>query len=370
MSQGGKFVLNPGTYLIDRQYQLPPGTEIIGAGSEEGGTLIRAVGADYSSVCDEDAKNRKGFLLGSNTYIGHLRFEGMEKLRFCNNNLLCGGAPFETPGCASTGIWSEAPKSCSKTGDGRGVHNATIEDIWIEPLTVQNAVYIAPTARGAPVSEDITIKRVVTYGTWADGLNIHGAHKNILVESCDLRNLGDDAYAIWSIGDGADNITFLNNRAEDPVYRPACHARKGHFKSTFCFAVYGGRHSRHLNNQCHGARSVVGYGGPWGNYGGSWAPDGSSFVTGVADLVLDACSYGSPPPFNVSCSIDVLEWWGPPPPVGLTEVHHLTRWLKSPTHGAVFGLFVAASAIVFCVLRIPRHHSTDSSLREPFLLVV
>ena len=32
-SRGGKFVLNASTYLIDRQYQLPRGTELHGAGS-------------------------------------------------------------------------------------------------------------------------------------------------------------------------------------------------------------------------------------------------------------------------------------------------------------------------------------------------
>jgi hypothetical protein len=302
-SRGGKFLLKPGTYFIDGQYQLPPNTEIIGAGSEEGGTLIQAAGGDYKDICNDNAKNRKGFLLGDNSYVGHLRFKGMDKLRFCDNQLLCGGAPFETPGCASSGKWGNPPDNCGQTGIGHGVRNATLDDIVVEAMTVQNAVYIAPTPKGAPISQDITIRRVVTNGTWADGLNIHGAHKNILVDSCDLRNLGDDAYAIWSVGGAADNITFQNSRAENPWYRQGCHSGAGNYKSNYCFAVYGGKTSKFQNIECYGAKSVVAYGNVQHElYGGAWSADGSSIVKGVQGDVEETCYLGVPPPFDVPCS--------------------------------------------------------------------
>merc|ERR1711879_833225 len=97
-------------YYIDRQYQLPPNTQIIGAGSGGGGTVIKAHGSsNYHQICGNNAKNRKGFLLNDNTYIGKLHFVGIDKMRFSDNGLLCGAAPFETPGCAGTGEWNAAP---------------------------------------------------------------------------------------------------------------------------------------------------------------------------------------------------------------------------------------------------------------------
>ena len=67
---GQKIALNASTYLIDRQYQLPPGTEVVGAGSGFGGpgrTVIKGVGPAYSSICGADAKNRRGLLLHDHT---------------------------------------------------------------------------------------------------------------------------------------------------------------------------------------------------------------------------------------------------------------------------------------------------------------
>ena len=71
-SGSGKFRLNATVYLIDRQYQLPAGTELRGAAG--GGTVIRAVGPPFSSNCGANAKNRKGFLLGDNTFIGGFHY--------------------------------------------------------------------------------------------------------------------------------------------------------------------------------------------------------------------------------------------------------------------------------------------------------
>ena len=75
---GRRYVLNASTYLIDRQYQLPPRTEIVGAGSDHhaasasasaGVTVIKGVGPAYSSTCGKNAKNRKGLLLGDHTHL-------------------------------------------------------------------------------------------------------------------------------------------------------------------------------------------------------------------------------------------------------------------------------------------------------------
>merc|ERR1712066_972438 len=156
--------------------------------------------------------------------------------------LLCGGAPFETPGCAGTGKWETPPRVCnSVTGIGRGVENATVEDVTVAKLTVQNVFYMAPTAAGAKVSRKIRVSKIVCDGTWADGINLHGAHEDVLVQDCDIKNTGDDTYAIWSVSPGADNITFINNIAANPWFRRGgSSAPAGWPHSDNCFAVYGG----------------------------------------------------------------------------------------------------------------------------------
>ena len=102
---------------------------------------------------------------------------------------------------------------------------------------------------------------VVCQGTWADGMNIHGAHENVLVRDCNIRNTGDDTYAIWSVGvPGADNITFVNNVGVDPWYRPGgSSAPQGSRNTDNCFAANctvkdkgGGRwYFRHVSDHHH-----------------------------------------------------------------------------------------------------------------------
>ena len=94
---GQKISLNASTvYLIDRQYQLPQGTEIRGAGTAPNNrTVIKAVGKPYAQNCGAFAKNRKGLVLGDNTVIRGLHLVGMETAR-----LDCLTAMIETPGAS------------------------------------------------------------------------------------------------------------------------------------------------------------------------------------------------------------------------------------------------------------------------------
>lgn len=57
---------------------------------------------------------------------------------------------------------------------------------------------------------------LVTSGTWADGVNVHGAHKNIRIEGCNVSHSGDDAYAIWSENGGDNGIQFHNSVVDLP----------------------------------------------------------------------------------------------------------------------------------------------------------
>lgn len=80
---GQKITLKASTiYEIDRQYQLPRGTELTGAGTDPASrTVIRAVGKHYSYNCGPHAANRKGLVLGDDTVVRGLHLVGMETRR-------------------------------------------------------------------------------------------------------------------------------------------------------------------------------------------------------------------------------------------------------------------------------------------------
>jgi hypothetical protein len=101
----------------------------------------------------------------------------------------------------------------------------------------------------------------------ADGVNIHGAHRHILVENCSIPHTGDDrcarnfcpsrlpaiehtfaavlferSFAMWSKGSSETNITFRGNYAASPRYPRSWLAS--------CFAMYGGRRASFVDNTC------------------------------------------------------------------------------------------------------------------------
>lgn len=153
------------TYLIDKQYQLPRGTELRGAGTaEDRRTVIKAVGTPYNACAGTASKaglvqGRKGLLLGDNTYVGGFHFVGMETSR-----IDCLYAPIETPGCMnSEGNFAAPPNETGPVGPagrnlndcggytgngGHGVSNATVEDVTIEARTTQNMFFMAPNPKG------------------------------------------------------------------------------------------------------------------------------------------------------------------------------------------------------------------------------
>ena len=100
--------------------------------------------------------------------------------------------------------------------------------------------FMAPTPAGARVSQDITVRNMRVNGTWADGVNIHGQHTNVLVEDCTVINSGDDGFAMWSVGAGLDNVTFKNNYAKP---HPGCNC---------CFVSFGGLGSTFIGNRGEG----------------------------------------------------------------------------------------------------------------------
>ena len=57
--------------------------------------------------------------------------------------------------------------------------NATVEDVSVAPFTYQVAFFSSPTRLGVPVTSGLTLRNYRSGGTYADGINIHGAHRNV-----------------------------------------------------------------------------------------------------------------------------------------------------------------------------------------------
>ena len=69
--------LRPGTYYHNKQIFLPQGSAIIGAGINI--TRIHACGPPLASGCN--MTERRGFLMGDDTYVGNFSFAGRENKR-------------------------------------------------------------------------------------------------------------------------------------------------------------------------------------------------------------------------------------------------------------------------------------------------
>ena len=135
------------------------------------------------------------------------------------------------------------------------------------------------------------MRGLISWGTWADGINFHGGHHNVLVEGCEISYTGDDPYGLWpdsvqATQDRANcqrNIVLRNNigrwprqargSKEHPIGAghsaprdfPDCdgcakndHTCYGGGNWHCCYATYGGGSGvEFLHNHCEGAQGVV-----------------------------------------------------------------------------------------------------------------
>jgi len=193
------------------------------------------------------------------------------------------------------------------------VSNVVIEDIDFPAKQQQLMLYMPQTAKGKKVTSNVIVRNLRSNGTLADGLNIHGAHKDVLVESCVCQNPDDDCFAVWDsnvIGDYAHNITFKNNYA---IVKQS--------DSVDCFAQYGGRSVNYINNSCAFTNNAMihfhsNYCGPnpyyYQGYGDSGLPkgkpecypqDSSSLVSGNRLMIS-----GPPEVYRENGSLPRLEF--------------------------------------------------------------
>jgi hypothetical protein len=255
IKDAGEYHLPAGTYVLDRHFQMPDGVTILGAGPGE--TIIQASHAVENGCGSKipsheypgDPTTRIGFVLGNNCRIGGFTFLGKDDHRWQNyyGAALCGGAVFETPGCADA--YCAGENIGEGHGDG-GVENIVIEDVVISGTTAdtapQLAVFITQTKDLDNPTDGVHVKGVRMDHSWCDGINLHGAVRNAVVEDCDLSWQGDDNLAVWSAGDRADNITFRNNVVSQAKTTNLPSTRWGN-----CVALYGGSRITVSNTTCY-----------------------------------------------------------------------------------------------------------------------
>ena len=265
VAAGARVQLEARTYYQDRAVVLPAGSTVVGAG----------INKTFVVNCGEPSSEMRGFVLGNDTYVGHFTFQGHSPSR--------GGfsGAVQTPGGASA-----------------GVANVLVEHIHIRPFDngshwwplVNDAAWFPPTARWttasgerATGSRNITLRGVISWGTWADGINFHGGHHDVLVEDCEMSYTGDDPFGLWPDSKLATedrdncqrNIVLRRNVGrwprqtggsagkKNPRDNPNCTAATNAHN---CFAQYGGGSGvMWLNNHCEGAEGVVRFLGafPW-----------------------------------------------------------------------------------------------------------
>eukprot|EP00937_MAST-01D_sp_MAST-1D-sp2_P004790 g4790.t1 len=281
--------LAPGTYYHNRQIFLPEGSAIIGAGINK--TYIIACGTPAASACN--LTERRGFLMGNDTYIGNFTFRGREDAR---SGCPLGGAMVETPGCLGDycGAANNGGNTCNPPGRSMeqcaGVANATAEYIHLHAWTMDHVGWFPPTApwgegdfAETSGSVKITLRNLTSWGSFADGINFHGGHKYALIEGCEISYTADDTYAHWPQAtfrpgyerlhdrrDCSDHIVFRNNVARYPRFGtgPATICSKDcSSHPNPCFSLWGsGSNMAILDNHCEEADGPVGMHGMYTNF--------------------------------------------------------------------------------------------------------
>jgi hypothetical protein len=268
------------TYYQDKSILLPEGTKLVGKG----------INKTYIISCGAPSSGRRGFILNNNSYVGHFTWQGLQATR--------GGfdAAVGTPGCLS----SSCQGGCIPIdGDCTGITNATAEHIHNNGYANGETVWPLSSSvgwfpktlpwgvDGATGSRNITVRGLISWGTWADGINFHGGHHNVLVEKCELNYAGDDPIGLWPVSVDAasdpnqcqQNIVVRNNIVRWPRQYQGTQAggksprdfakcdcsdvpKGSGCYSHPCFATYaGGSGVQWINNHCHGAFNVLSFNG-------------------------------------------------------------------------------------------------------------
>uniref|UniRef100_A0A6U6W0K9 Right handed beta helix domain-containing protein n=1 Tax=Zooxanthella nutricula TaxID=1333877 RepID=A0A6U6W0K9_9DINO len=211
-------------------------------------------------------KTRVGFVLSSDVAVRDVSYQGIDTIRPNDNGALCGGAVFETKGCAE----NDCKVSDVNTGgsDGIGSVNVTVENVRLNDyyyaedafkvgyavpgnydcrtgnfsaeccFCLPNGVrssqvgFWTPETRNPEGTRNVVVRNMVASSTQADGINLHGRVVGAVVEGAYFQNAGDDTYAVWGGASDPEDIVFRDCVAVNPgVLRPNWYGN--------CVATYG-----------------------------------------------------------------------------------------------------------------------------------
>jgi len=242
----------------------------------------------YMSYCNayDMVHTRVGFVLSSYVSIHNISFQGVDTVRPSDNGGLCGGGAFETKGCAKNDCSNGVNNGGS---DGQGSHHVTIDNVRVNDyfynedkskigayipgnnncrrrLKLKNqtnyndteggccfckpngvrgtqiAVWI-PKTRNSEGTYDVTIKNVVSMSTQADGINLHGALRDVTVTNVYLQMTGDDGFAVWGQDQSTERVLAQNVEVYNPgIIRPNWYGN--------CVATYGLKQVVFQNFKC------------------------------------------------------------------------------------------------------------------------
>jgi len=107
--------------------------------------------------------------------------------------------------------------------------NSLVQNLWIEHTKC--GMWLDGPFNGLHISGNII------RNTYADGINLHKGISNVVIEQTILRNVGDDALAIWSEQQADVNNVFKFNTIQVPVLANG-------------IALYGGTSNSATDNYC------------------------------------------------------------------------------------------------------------------------
>lgn len=248
------------------QFTLPPNTAIVGAANPNdpddktrqqtdiGGQTWFIVPRE-AALCGDDPwckdstargptacvgdprTHRQGFLMGTNTSLLNINFQGADLGRAASEGVLCGPGAIELPGCLS----GSGCKSWNDSANGAGVvDNVVIRNVRLSDAVMramieqmqgdcntgealdatgghvpahQVSVWVAKLPDSeAGAHSNVMVDGLVSMNSRADGFNVHGSVHGLTIQNSHIENSGDDCVGVWSSGSSivVKNVTAVN----------------------------------------------------------------------------------------------------------------------------------------------------------------
>ena len=278
-----------GVFPVTEQFTLPPRTAIIGAANPtpaapqatqqtDVGGMTWFVVPRSAALCGTDPMckdatgtarglcvgdphtHRQGFLMGTNTTLKDISFQGADLGRAASAGTLCGPGAIELPGCVS-GDGCAAWGGGATSGEGGVVSGVRVENVRLSDAVQRadvammagdcatgealdadgghvHAHQVSVWVAKLPASEqrkhtDVVVTNLVSMNSRADGFNVHGAVDGFVLRDSHIENSGDDCIGIWSTG--IANMAITNVTAKNCAVSAGKQSNWGSCMGTYAF---------------------------------------------------------------------------------------------------------------------------------------